>query len=89
MTIYTAKMNDEWNIDYVVAFESIEGMAEEILERMKEEDFYTTLNKKELAKIMKERKNNGYIELLDTDDEAINEFQDLTGFMVQVVCLGK
>lgn len=89
MIIYTAKMSDEWNIDYAVAFESIEGMAEEILERMKEEDFYTTLDKKELAKIMKERKKGGYIELLDTNDEVINEFQDLTGFMVQIVCLGK
>lgn len=89
MTIYTAKMNDEWNVDYAVAFESLEGMAEEILERMEEEDLYTDLDKKDLAKIMKERKKAGYIELLATDDEAVEEFQDLTGFMVQAVYLGK
>jgi hypothetical protein len=82
-------MNDEWNVDYAVAFESLEGMAEEILERMEEEDFYTNLDKKDLAKIMKERKKAGCIELLATDDEAVNEFQELTGFMVQAVYLGK
>lgn len=89
MIIYTAKMNDEWNVDYAVAFESLEGMAEEILERMEEEDLYTILDEKDLAKIMKERKKAGYIELLATNDEAINEFQELTGFTVQAVYLGK
>lgn len=89
MTIYIAKMSDECNGDYTVAYQTLESMANEIFERMDEENFYPSITKKELVKIMKARDKKGSIELLSTDDDAINEFQDVTGFSVQSVTLEK
>ena len=89
MTIYIAKMYDNWNADYAVAYQSLEGMAKEILERMEEENLYPSIEEKELVKAMKFRAKKGYEELLAVDDDAIDEFQDRTGFMVQAVSLEK
>ena len=88
-TIYVVRMGENWNMDYCEAFQTLEGVVDELFERMDEESLYSALDKKELVKTMKAREKKGYLELLVTNDESVEEFTDLTGFCVQSVCLNK
>lgn len=91
-TIYICRMGENWNSDYVTAFETLEGVAKEIFERASEEDFFPiNWTEKDLIANMKHRCDNGYIELFvpDEADSELESFQAMTEFSVQAVKLKK
>lgn len=67
MKLYTMKMADNWNIDYVRVCATLKDVADEIYDLLVNECIYTT-SKKELLASLKEREASRCIELLDWDD---------------------
>ena len=91
-TIYICRMGENWNSEYLAAFETLEGVAKEIFEKASEEDLFPIdWAKKDLVASMKYRCDNGYIELFmpDEADSELESFQMMTEFSVQAVRLEK
>jgi len=89
-TIYITRMSQDWNGDYIGAFESLQGVVNELFARAKEEDYFPLTEKKEIIEIMKNRCENGYVELLCIEDDSeLERFQELTEFSIQAIALEK
>lgn len=85
--IFVARMDDSWDLDYLKAFETIEGFVDELFKQMEFEGFYTTLTKKEIVENMKYRAKRDWVELIGIDDDkrTIGRFKELTGYLVRKV----
>lgn len=91
-TIYICRMGENWNSEYLAAFETLGGVAKEIFDRASDEDLFPIdWTEKDLAANMKYRFDNGYIELFmpDEADSELESFQMMTEFSVQAVKLEK
>ena len=91
-TIYVCRMGENWNSDYLAAFETLEGVAKEIFKRASEEDLFPIIwTEKDLTANMKYRCDNDYVELFmpDEADSELESFQMMTEFSVQAVKLEK